>query len=124
MATHEELIAAFDAALVGGEPDAFVEALTPGAVVWHNSDHNEVDARENMAGIAMLGQLVDDLANEHLLFTPTADGFVLAYVTRGTVRSNGNPFEMHNCLIVRTTDDGLIERIDEYVDPTVGAQFA
>ena len=30
---------------------------------------------------------------------------------------------MHNCLIVTTTDDGLISRIDEYVDPTVGAQF-
>jgi ketosteroid isomerase-like protein len=124
MPSHEELVAAFDAALTGGEPDAFVNALAPGAVVWHNSDHNEVDARENMAGIAMLGQLVDELTNEHLLFAPSADGFVLAYATRGTVRSNGKPFEMHNCLLVRTTDDGLIERIDEYVDPTVGAQFS
>ncbi len=124
MPSHEELAAAFDAALTGGEPDAFVAALAPGAVVWHNSDHNEVDARENMAAIAMLSQLVDDLENEHLLFTATDDGFVLAYATRGKVRSNGNPFEMHNCLIVTTTDDGLISRIDEYVDPTVGAQFA
>jgi ketosteroid isomerase-like protein len=124
MPSHEELAAAFDAALTGGEPDAFVAALAPGAVVWHNTDHNEVDARENMAGIAMLSQLVDDLENEHVLFTPTDDGFVLAYATRGKVRSNGNPFEMHNCLVVTTTDDGLISRIDEYVDPTVGAQFA
>jgi ketosteroid isomerase-like protein len=124
MPSHEELAAAFDAALTDGEPDAFVAALAPGAVVWHNHDHNEVDARENMAGIAMLGQMVDDLENEHLLFTPTDGGFVLAYATRGTVRANGKPFEMHNCLIVTTTDDGLISRIDEYVDPTVGAQFA
>ncbi len=83
MPSHEELTAAFDAALTGGEPDAFVAALAPGAVVWHNHDHNEVDARENMAGIAMLSQLVDDLENEHVLFAPTDDGFVLAYVDPG-----------------------------------------
>lgn len=124
MPSHHELAAAFDAALTGGAPDAFEGALAPGAVIWHNHDRNEVDALENMAAMAMLGQLVDGLHNEHLLLAPTDDGFVLAYVTRGKVRSNGNPFEMHNCLIVHTTDDGLIARIDEYVDPTVGAQFS
>jgi ketosteroid isomerase-like protein len=30
---------------------------------------------------------------------------------------------MQNCVVVTTTDDGLISRIDEYVDPTVGAQL-
>jgi hypothetical protein len=104
MPSHEELTAAFDAALTGGEPDAFVAALAPGAVVWHNHDHNEVDARENMAGIAMRGQMVDDLENEHVLFAPTDDGFVLAYATRCKVRSSGNPFEMQNCLIAHDHD--------------------
>ena len=31
---------------------------------------------------------------------------------------------MQNCLIVHTNADGLISRIDEYVDPTVGAQLS
>jgi hypothetical protein len=124
MATHEEMVDAFGSALDGSDPDAFVGALAPGAIVWHNHDRKEVDARENMAGIGMLGQLVDGLTTESLLFAPIDGGFVLQYVTRGTVKSNGNAFEMHNCLIVTTTDDGLITRLDEYVDPTVGAQFA
>ena len=124
MATHDEMVAAFDAALEGRDADAFVGVLAPGAIVWHNHDRKEVDARENMAGISMLGQLVDGLTTESLLFAPIDGGFVLQYVTRGTVKSNGNPFEMHNCLIVTTTDDGLISRLDEYVDPTVGAQLA
>ena len=124
MPSHEELAAAFDAALTGGEPDAFVAALAPGAVVWHNHDHNEVDALENMAAIAMLSQLVDDLATESRLCTPIDGGFLYQYVTTGKVRSTGNPFEMQNCLIVHTNADGLITRIDEYVDPTVGAQLS
>ena len=123
MATHDEMLAAFDSALEGRDPDPLVAMLAPGATVWHNHDRKEVDARDNMAAIGMLPQLVDGLKNEHLLYAPIDYGFVLRYVTHGTVRSNGNPFEMQNCIIV-TTEDGMIRRMDEYVDPTVGAQFA
>jgi ketosteroid isomerase-like protein len=123
MATHDQMAAAFDAALTGGDSDGFVALLAPGAIVWHNHDRKEVDARENMAAIGMLGQLVDNLKNERVLLSPTDTGFVLQFVTRGAVRSSGNDFEMQNCVVVTTTDDGLISRIDEYVDPTVGAQL-
>jgi ketosteroid isomerase-like protein len=124
MTTHDQMATAFDAALTGGEPDDFVALLAPGAIVWHNYDRKEVDARENMAAIGMLGQLVENLKNERVLLSPTDNGFVLQFVTRGSVRSSGNDFEMQNCVVVTTTDDGLISRIDEYVDPTVGAQLA
>ena len=124
MPKTEELVAAFDAAIIGKDADAFIAALAPGAIVWHNYDRKEIDARENMAAIATLGQLVDDLVNEHVLLATIDRGFVLQFVTRGKVRTNGNPFEMQNCIIVTTTDDGLIRRIDEYVDPTVGAQLS
>lgn len=124
MATHDQMATAFDAALTGGDPDDFVALLAPGAIVWHNHDRKEVDARENMAAIGMLGQLVENLKNERVLLSPTDNGFVLQFVIRGSVRSSGNDFEMQNCVVVTTTDDGLISRIDEYVDPTVGAQLA
>jgi ketosteroid isomerase-like protein len=124
MPSTDELVAAFDAAITGKDADAFVAALAPGAIVWHNHDRKEVDARENMAAIATLSQLVDELANEHVLLAKIDRGFVLQYVTKGKVRSNGNPFEMQNCLVVTTSDDGLIRRIDEYVDPTVGGQLS
>jgi len=124
MSQIDELVAAFDGAIEGRDADAFVAALAPGAIVWHNYDRKEVDARENMAAIAMLSQLVGGLKNEHLLLAPIDNGFVLQFVVHGTVNSSGNPFEMHNCIIVTTTDDGLMQRIDEYVDPTVGAQLS
>jgi len=124
MSRIDELTAAFDAAIEGRDADAFVAALAPGAVVWHNYDRKEVDARENMAAIAMLSQLVDGLKNEHVLLASIDGGFVLRFVTRGTVKSNGNAFEMQNCLIVTVDADGQMTRLDEYVDPTVGAQLS
>jgi ketosteroid isomerase-like protein len=124
MPSTDELIAAFDDAITGKDADAFVAALAPGAIVWHNHDRKEVDARENMAAIAMLAQIVDELENEHVRLMPVDGGFVLQFVTKGKVRSNGKPFEMQNCLIVHTDAQGLISSIDEYVDPTVGAQLS
>jgi hypothetical protein len=124
MPSNDELVAAFDDAITGKDADAFVAALAPGAIVWHNHDRKEVDARENMGAIAMLGQIVDGLENEHVRLAPIDNGFMLQFVTKGTVRASGKPFEMQNCLIVSTTGDGLISRIDEYVDPTVGAQLS
>jgi len=123
MPSTDELVAAFDDAITGKDADAFVNALAPGAVVWHNYDRKEIDARENMGAIAMLSKLVDGMTNEHVRLAPIDGGFMLQFVTRGTVRSSGNPFEMQNCLVVSTNDDGLIDRIDEYVDPTVGRQL-
>lgn len=123
MAEHEKLAGALASAIEGNDADGFVAVLAPGAIVWHNHDRKEVDAVENMASIAVLSQLVDGLKSETLYLAPTADGFVFQFVVHGTVNSNGKPFEMHNC-IVATTADGKYTRIDEYVDPTVGAQFA
>ena len=123
MAEAEELAEALAAGIDGRDLDGFVSALAPGAIVWHNHDRLEVDALDNMAMVATLAQLVDDMKSETLYLAPTDEGFVFQYVVRGTVNSNGKPFEMHNC-IVATTADGKITRIDEYVDPTVGAQFA
>jgi ketosteroid isomerase-like protein len=123
MADHEALAGALAAALEGQDTDGLVACLAPGAIIWHNHDRKEVDALENMASIAVLSQLVDALKCETLYLAPTADGFVFQFVVRGTVKSTGNPFEMHNC-IVATTADGRYTRIDEYVDPTVGAQLS
>jgi ketosteroid isomerase-like protein len=123
MAEAEELADALAAGIEGRDPDGFVAVLAPGAIVWHNHDRKEVDAIENMASVAILAQMVDGLKSDTLHLAPTADGFVFQFVVRGTVNSNGKPFEMHNCIIA-TTADGKITRIDEYVDPTIGAQFS
>ena len=85
-ATTDDLAAAFAALLVTGDPASITDHLAPGAVIWHNHDRKDVDAIENMANIAVLGRLVDDLAVEQRYLATTDDGFVLQFVTLGTVR--------------------------------------
>jgi ketosteroid isomerase-like protein len=123
MSEAEVLAAALATALEGRDPDGFVAVLAPGAIVWHNHDRKEVDAVENMAAVGMLAQIVSEPKCETLSLAPTANGFVFQYAVRGTVTASGKPFEMHNC-IVATIADGKYTRIDEYVDPTVGAQLS
>jgi ketosteroid isomerase-like protein len=123
MADIDGLVDSFITALEGDGTEALTANLAPGAVVWHNHDRSEVDAVANMAGIDMLGKLVGDAKFETVRLAPISDGFVLQFVLRGTVTTSGKPFEMQNAVII-TTAEGRITRIDEYVDPTVGAQFS
>ena len=71
----------------------------------------------------MLSKVVRDAAFQTVRCAPIDNGFVLQFALQGTLISNGRNFEMSNC-IVATTVDGMITRIDEYVDPTTGAQLA
>jgi len=122
MPTTEELITGFDQGITG-DSDAMVATFAPGAVVWHNYDRKVVDAIENMASVGMLAQIVREMSMEHLRVEEFPGGFVYQFALHGTVISNGNAFEMHN-VIIASVEDGLITRIDEYVDPSIGAQLA
>jgi len=123
MADIDGLVDSFITALEGNGTEGLVANMAPGAVVWHNHDRIEVDAIDNMAGIAMLGKIVQDAKFETVRLAPISDGFVLQFVLRGTVTASGKPFEMQNAVII-TTADGRITRIDEYLDPTGGAQLS
>jgi ketosteroid isomerase-like protein len=123
MADLEELVDSFAAALEGRGSAAFIASIEPGAILWHNNDRLEVDAITHMGNIEMLSKVVRDAAFQTVRCAPIKNGFVLQFAFRGTLVSNGRNFEMQNC-IVATTADGMISRIDEYVDPTTGAQLA
>ena len=122
MATTTELIDGFDRGITG-EPDAMVATFAPGAVVWHNYDRKVVDAVENMGSVGMLTQIVRDMSMEHLRIEEFPGGFLYQFALHGTVIASGKPFEMHN-VVIASVDGGRITRIDEYVDPSVGAQLA
>jgi hypothetical protein len=123
MADIDGLVDSFITALEGNGTDALAANLAPGAIVWHNHDRLEVDAIANMAGIDMLGKIVQDPKFETVRLATLPDGFLLQFVLRGTVTASGKPFDMQNVVII-TTAGGQITRIDEYVDPTVGAQLS
>jgi len=71
----------------------------------------------------MLTQIVRDMSMEHLRIEEFPGGFLYQFALHGTVIASGKPFEMHN-VVIASVDGGRITRIDEYVDPGVGAQLA
>jgi ketosteroid isomerase-like protein len=114
------------ASLVGlletGAATEALACLAPGAVLWHNSDKQDVDARAGFAAVTGLHALVEDVGVEVLERAALPDGFLQRYVIRGRVKASGAPLAAHHCIFVRT-DGALITRIDEYVDPTLTAQL-
>jgi len=102
------------AASRGDDPDAQQAVYAPGAVVWHNFDEIELDAQDATKNGAWLKRTVPDLAYEDQPVVPTATGYVARSVLTGT--APGGPLRLHSCLVVTLDDDGLITRIDEYLD--------
>jgi ketosteroid isomerase-like protein len=113
---------ALNAALCSASVDDVIDHFAPGAVAWHNDDKIEIDAVENLKRVPGLHQLVDGVGVDVLQVEPLESGWLQRFVLRGTVRSTGNQLAAHNCVVVHLSD-GLITRIDEYVDPTMGAQL-
>jgi uncharacterized protein len=115
--------ATLHAALVTGDTRALGRLCRDDLVVWHNSDRVEIDRGTALSRISALSQIAEGVTLETVRFIETDIGFVEQIVIRGTLNATGKPLELHNCLLVSVVD-GKIERIDEYVDPTVATQPA
>jgi ketosteroid isomerase-like protein len=103
------------AAIESGDLDTFAGCYAPGAVIWHNNDNLEQDPATVVKVLGWLRKRVDGLCYEEMRVQPTPSGYVEQHVLRGTAR-DGSPFEVPACLVVTVGDDGLITRLDEYVD--------
>jgi uncharacterized protein len=97
------------------DTDGFVALLAPDAVTWHNFDDTEVPTAQTMRTVKWLHRTVPDLAWATVATIPTATGFVSQTIMTGT--APGGPLRVHSCVVVTMNDDGLITRIDEYLDP-------
>jgi ketosteroid isomerase-like protein len=104
-----------------GDRGPFEAFFAPGCVNWHNHDKLEQPAATN-EGPGVLNQLVSGLHAELLQDEVFPSGELIRIVIKGTVTSNGRPFEAHNCIVLTITDEG-ITRIDDYIDPTIVEQL-
>jgi len=103
------------AAIEAGDLDTFAACYAPGAVIWHNNDNLEQDPATVVKVLAWLRKRVENLRYEEMRVQPTPSGYVEQHVLRGTAR-DGSAFEVPACLVVTVAGDGLITRLDEYVD--------
>ena len=111
------------AGILQGDDVDFDALLAPGAVVWHNNDDVETPAKEALSRAAGLRAMVDGVHVVVVRQEPLPSGVVAQIEIRGTVASTGGSLCARNCVILTTTDDGRLQRLDEYVDPTFAAQL-
>lgn len=106
---------AFGVAAQHNDADAYRALCAPGAVTWHNFDEVEVPTEGTIATIAWLHRKVADLAWETISVIPTPTGWVSQSVMTGA--GSGGALRVHSCVVVTLGDSGLVERVEEYLDP-------
>lgn len=103
-----------NAASAANDGEAYAALCAPGAVTWHNFDDLEVPTEHTQRTVAWLHRTVPDLKWTEVGLIPTPSGFVSKSIMTGT--APGGPLRVHTCVIVTLDDDGLITRVEEYLD--------
>jgi ketosteroid isomerase-like protein len=106
----------FAAASRTNDADAYRALCAPDAVTWHNFDDAEVTTEQTVRTVAWLHRTVPDLAWTDVAFHLTPTGWVSQTVMTGT--APGGQLRVHSCVIVTLGEDGLVTRVEEYLDPT------
>jgi ketosteroid isomerase-like protein len=119
MTPEDSLVRLIDA-IVAGDPDAVRAAYHPDARIWHNFDQVEQTVDENIATLTWFIRAMPERRYEDVVRHTIDGGMVQKHVVRGTA-ANGAEVELPACLFVQVDDDGLITRIEEYVDSAQAA---
>jgi ketosteroid isomerase-like protein len=105
----------FAAASGANDADAYRAMCAPGATTWHNFDDADVDTEQTVRTVAWLHRTVPDLAWTAVATRPTPTGWVSQSIMTGT--APGGPMRVHSCVVVTLDADGLVSRVEEYLDP-------
>lgn len=109
----------FSAVLERGDADAARTFYAPDAKIWHNFDDHEQSVDENLKTLAWMHRKLPvrhyNIQRREVL----NDGWVQQHVVEATL-PDGRPFRMTACCVVKMKD-GLIVRLDEYLDPAQAA---
>lgn len=114
MTSTDALATSFFDAIERGDLDRVRAAYAPDAVVWHNTDRQEQDVEANLRVLAWVVRNISERQYGDVQRAVLDDGFVQQHVLSG-VGPNGARFAMPAMMRVWIRD-GLITRLDEYLD--------
>jgi ketosteroid isomerase-like protein len=104
----------FVAAIQGGDMEAVRACYAPDAKIWHNFDGVEQSVEQYLKVASWFART---LPGRHYRVTrceALSDGFLQQHVLEATL-PDGMQWSLDACIIVRMKD-GLITRLDEYLD--------
>lgn len=109
----------FSAALERGDGEAARAFYAPDARIWHNFDDYEQSVDENLRTLAWMHRKLPVRTYNIVRREILHDGWIQQHVLEATL-PDGRPFRMAACCVVQMKD-GLITRLDEYLDPAQAA---
>lgn len=105
----------YAAAVVDGDDDEMRAICHPGVEIWHNTDGVTQSLEDNIRLGQWLRRKVPGITFTQVQLLVTEEGFVQRHRMRGQL-AEGVVFDVPSCLVATVSGDGLIVRVEEYLD--------
>lgn len=109
----------FVGAIQTGDTATVRACYAPDAKLWHNTDGIEQTVDQNMKVLDWFIRTLPDRNYRVVRREALKDGFLQQHVLEATL-PDGTKWAMDACVVVRI-ENGLITRLDEYLDSAQGA---
>jgi len=116
-----ELAKRFVGAIERGDVDEVRACYHPDGKVWHNIDGIEQSIDDNLRVLGWMVRALPERRYRVLRLQALPDGFLQQHVLEAAL-PNGGTWSLDACVIVQVRD-GLIVRLDEYLDSGQVAQL-
>lgn len=115
----DSLADAVIAAYENNDAESYRRLFVPGAAVWLSYLNGEMSAEQNANLLSeIFTTFVAEFHYENMRRQRTATGYV-QQCDLTIVAKNGAIFTTPMCTVARVSDDGLIERLNEYMDSKI-----
>jgi ketosteroid isomerase-like protein len=111
----------FVGAIQSGDTATVRACYHPDAKLWHNNDGVEQTVDQNMKVLDWFIRALPDRNYRVTRLEALPDGFMQQHVLEATL-PDGTKWAMDACVVVRM-EDGLITRLDEYIDSAKSSQL-
>ena len=106
-------------ALNAGDPDTVRSFYTPDATVWHNFDNADQSLPDNLKLLEWMVRKAPKRRYKVLRREAIPGGWLQQHILEATSQA-GREMKLYACCLI-TLENGLIKRIEEYVDPAQAA---
>jgi ketosteroid isomerase-like protein len=123
--TEPEILALaerFMGAIESGDADTVRACYAPDARIWHNNDNVEQSVDENLRVLRWFMRKLPTRHYRILRREALSDGFLQQHILEASL-PDGTAWAMPACVVIRMKD-GLIVRLDEYLDSAQTAALA
>lgn len=120
--TAQALAATIEKGVLARDLELWRTVVAPDAVWWHATGDRVTTLEETMAFFSGVLGVTTTLTYEDIRVTPTATGYIDQHSVHAVLR-DGTETRIP-AIMVATVEDGMITRLDEYVEAMAAAPIA